>query len=52
MTKWDNTFNQYQDTPDAKSVQLLVKHFGSLRDLCGFGRGGASAGTPDVVVAT
>lgn len=27
MTKWDNTFNQYQDTPDAKSVQLLVKHF-------------------------
>lgn len=27
MTKWDNTFNQYQDKPDAKSVQLLVKHF-------------------------
>ncbi|WP_300582765.1 hypothetical protein [Marivita sp.] len=27
MTKWDSTFNQYEDTPDAESVQLLVKHF-------------------------
>jgi len=27
MTKWNSTFTQYEDTPDAESVQLLVKHF-------------------------
>ena len=27
MTKWDNTLNQYQDTPDADSIQHLVEYF-------------------------
>lgn len=27
MTKWNTTHSQYEDTPDAESVQLLVKHF-------------------------
>lgn len=25
--KWDTTLSEYSDTPDADSVQLLVKHF-------------------------
>ncbi|WP_439123020.1 hypothetical protein [Marivita sp.] len=27
MTKWESTFEQYQDTPDAESIQHLMKYF-------------------------
>ena len=35
-----------------KELGKTLEEERSLRDLCGFGRGGASAGTPDVVVGT